>query len=73
MAERKSKAKAEAEPVEVEDVEPADLGDAAATGEHAYAGERSDDVAFTRDEEGQPGTAAHLGSESPYAGSVEAA
>jgi hypothetical protein len=49
--------------------ESTDLGDAAAEGEFAYAGERSEDVWDERDEEAKPGTPEHLG-ESPYAGSL---
>jgi hypothetical protein len=49
--------------------ESTDLGDAAATGEHAYAGERSKEAADDRPDEERAGTAAHLG-DSPYAGSL---
>lgn len=47
-----------------------DIGEAAATGEHAYAGERSEEVDDDRADEEKPGTAAHLG-DSPYAGGLD--
>lgn len=65
---RASRADDESASGEVLTETPADLGDAAATGEHAYAGERSDEIADDRDDEAKPGTSAHLG-ENPYAGS----
>lgn len=54
---------------EPEQVEQVGIGEAGASGEHAYAGERADDVTYTRDTDAQAGTPEHLG-DSPYAGSV---
>ena len=77
MAEQKTKAKttkaaepaAPAEqPTAAEPAEMVDIGEAAASGEFAYAGPLSDPVADDRPPAEQAGTAKHLG-QKPYAGS----
>ena len=49
--------------------ESTDLGEAAATGEFAYAGEPVD-WEDDREAAERPGTPEHLGSDTPYAGSL---